>query len=490
MAQFCRGKTNPDIEQCDCELYDEPKDKNAPSKCRECGHGKSKHPDQEAPPAEGRRTDAKKTVLDIFSAQTTQAEKQAKARLPAKDRAADLDTVRADALRGYRTGAEPSGSKGSSKSRKGKAKAAEAKPKESTVRIVVLTSGIKNDKLRGSQKALRSADIAERENYQCVARDSVIKHDWSNNELTEYFHEVLALPMAYAEENGPTKVPLWAVVAKNYQQSRVVRTAKPTATQVLENKVTSPKEAPIIYIGGTHLRRSDEGLRYLVHRSDPRPAASSDVEEAHLALNSAAEQNSDAEEAGEAVSDYDITKDPDADELSDLPASIIPGRYRMRPESKLIPSVRKRESLDSDGEGQSDKKQKLASGLAHRTSQKTSVQVPQGRSTTPLFLRGESDEDMPMPLTQPGGCLLTGLSRAGPSNIGVSSNSDRGRTSSNSDPHISSGEPSAATQIPCCRKVSPPPIVVIPGKEYAWDGKYKRSPHVNPWNPAYVPPPC
>ncbi|KAJ7610236.1 hypothetical protein DFH06DRAFT_1346013 [Mycena polygramma] len=472
MAQFCRGKTNPDVEQCDCELYDTPKDKNAPSKCRECGHGKSKHPDEEAPPAEGHRTDAKKTVLDIFSAQTTQVKKQAKAHLPAKDRAADPDTVRADALRGYRTGAEPSGSKGSSKSRKGKAKAAEAKLKESTVKIVVLTSGIKNDKLRGSQKALR-----------------VIKHDWSNKELTEYFHEVLSLPMAYAEENGPAKVPLWAVVVKNYQQFRVVRTAKPTATQVLENKVTSPKEAPIIYIALTCAVPTKVYNTWYTGPT-PRPAASSDVEEAHLALNSAEEQNSDAEEAGEAGSDYDITKDPDADELSDLPVSIIPGRYRMCPESKLIPSVRKRESLDSDDKGQSDKKQKLASGLAHRTSRKTSVQVPQGRSTTPLFLRGESDKNMPMPLMQPGGCLLTGLSRAGPSNIGVSSNSDRSCTSSNSDPHISSGEPSAATQIPCCCKVSPPPIVVIPGKEYAWDSKYKWSPHVNPWNPTYVPPPC
>ncbi len=44
IVQFCRGgRTISGGEPCDCEEYDPPDDSTAAARCKECGHGKSKH---------------------------------------------------------------------------------------------------------------------------------------------------------------------------------------------------------------------------------------------------------------------------------------------------------------------------------------------------------------------------------------------------------------------------------------------------------------
>ncbi|KAJ7611352.1 hypothetical protein DFH06DRAFT_1345552 [Mycena polygramma] len=466
---LCRGRTNPEDPECDCEEYDQPADPNAPSKCRECGHGKSKHQDPPAvdqgPPAAAK----KKTVLDIFSEQTAQSEKRVKALLPEKERAADPATARADALRGYRPAAEASGSK----KRKGKAKAAEVKPKESTVKIVMLTCGVKNDCLRGSQKALRPADISDREDYQCVARDAVIQHSWTNQQLTRYLHELLPMPMAYGEENSCS--PLWALVSKDYQRFKVLENATPTAAQVMENKVSNPKDGATVFLA-LNIAVPEKVYKSWYSRPCRAAAASSDIE--------AAEEHNSG-------SDYDMAQDLDADSLSDVPVSNVTGR------------VRKRESIASDEEEQPAKKQRLSSGLSHPMTQKASGKM---REKSPLFLRSDSDSDcpFPMPLTQAvAGPSYLGAShagpsqarrpfQAGPSSIRASAVPSERRASSNSDRRASSNSEASTSANKKCGcsnlKVSPPPVQVMPGTQNPWDSKYARSPYVNPWNSLYNPP--
>ncbi|KAJ6516832.1 hypothetical protein C8R47DRAFT_1206044 [Mycena vitilis] len=396
-AISCRGRTNPGDPACDCEVYDPPVDPNAPSKCRECTHGKSKHQDPPAvPPAVDHRPPAakKRTVLDIFSEQTALSENHVKARLPEEERAADPAAARVDALRGYRPAAEASGSK----KKKGKGKAAEAKPKGTSVKLVILTSGVKNNCLRGSQKALRPGEISDREDHQCVARDIVIQHSWTNQQLTRHVQEVLPLPMGYAEEYS--QAPLWALVSKVYQRYIVLENAKPTAAQVLENKVTlNPKEGPTVFLALTVTVPDDIYGSWYARPRRAATAASSDIEDvqfedAHIdAIDDAEEHNSGT--------DYEMAQDLDADTLSDAPVPNVTGL------------VRKRESTASDEEEQPTKKQRLSSGLSsHPMTQKVSGKT---REKSPLFLRSDSDSDcpFPLPLTQVAGPV------AGPSYLGI-----------------------------------------------------------------------
>ncbi|KAJ6487213.1 hypothetical protein C8R47DRAFT_1072281 [Mycena vitilis] len=361
-AILCRGRTNPGDPACDCEVYDPPVDPNAPSKCRECTHGKSKHQD---PPAVDHGQPAaakKKTVLDIFSEQTALSENHVKARLPEEERAADPAAARVDALRGYRPAAEASGSK----KKKGKGKAAEAKPKGTSVKLVILTSGVKNNCLRGSQKALRPGEISDREDHQCVARDIVIQHSWTNQQLTRHVQEVLPLPMGYAEEHS--QAPLWALVSKVYQRYIVLENAKPTAAQVLENKVTlNPKEGPTVFLALTVTVPDDIYGSWYARPRRAATAASSDIEDVQFedAHIEAIEAIDDAEEHNSGT-DYEMAQDLDADTLSDAPVPNVTGL------------VRKRESTTSDEEEQPTKKQRLSSGLSsHPMTQKVSVKTPE-----------------------------------------------------------------------------------------------------------------
>jgi hypothetical protein len=102
MSSLCHAETN-DGRVCDCEEYDEPHDSSAPSRCNECGHGKSKHkPSRQVQQGAGKKS----TVLDIFAAQS---QKTLQELIPAAARATDFSTARMDALKGYRVGPEESG---------------------------------------------------------------------------------------------------------------------------------------------------------------------------------------------------------------------------------------------------------------------------------------------------------------------------------------------------------------------------------------------
>jgi hypothetical protein len=109
---MCRGTTAEGL-ACDCEAYDPPQDPSVPSKCQECGHGKSRH----SPIASTAVQDTKQAVLDAFAARS---EKPISDRLPPKARITDFSTAKDDALKGFRMTSDAEG--GSSKL-KGKKKA-------------------------------------------------------------------------------------------------------------------------------------------------------------------------------------------------------------------------------------------------------------------------------------------------------------------------------------------------------------------------------
>ncbi|KAF8139168.1 hypothetical protein K438DRAFT_1785953 [Mycena galopus ATCC 62051] len=94
---MCHGIT--DGFPCDCEQYDPPLDPEAPTRCRECAHGRSKHvltPSTTQFPLLG---ETKKSVLDVFAARAAETVSD---RLPANARVTDLAGARNDALKHYR----------------------------------------------------------------------------------------------------------------------------------------------------------------------------------------------------------------------------------------------------------------------------------------------------------------------------------------------------------------------------------------------------
>ncbi|KAJ7837212.1 hypothetical protein B0H14DRAFT_2589316 [Mycena olivaceomarginata] len=98
---MCRGTTAEGL-ACDCEAYDPPQDPSVPSKCQECGHGKSRH----SPIASTAVQDTKQAVLDAFAARS---EKPVSDRLPPKARITDFSTAKDDALKGFRMASDTEG---------------------------------------------------------------------------------------------------------------------------------------------------------------------------------------------------------------------------------------------------------------------------------------------------------------------------------------------------------------------------------------------
>ncbi|KAJ7939744.1 hypothetical protein B0H13DRAFT_1850512 [Mycena leptocephala] len=197
---MCRAKTN-DGELCDCEQYDQPPDPSAPSRCMECGHGKSKHGLGQLQPVEAK----KNTVLDIFAAQ---AERHIKDLLPATARVTDFGTARTDALRNYRVAPQVSSQK---------------KREKDGLALRTMSYG-----------ALRKLRLL------------LIENTRRSTECTKYFAEIF--PKAFEHAMMHTQNPeggIWMIAAKEYKALRLVPKVKPTGADIINFK---QKDVPLYIV--------------------------------------------------------------------------------------------------------------------------------------------------------------------------------------------------------------------------------------------------
>ncbi|KAJ7622731.1 hypothetical protein DFH06DRAFT_1340602 [Mycena polygramma] len=466
--------------RCTCEDYDPPQDPMARSICRECEHGKSLH----KPPPEGNGETApvKGTVKEIFAAHSAKGLKDLKP-------LADYSTARSDALKGFRPEPEASTNKKSSKKGKGKA---EQKAKGTPVKVVLLTEGIKNGKLKGSTKALSSVDVRHRQQFQCVVKDVRIDREWSHRDCSKHFAKMF--PKAWAEVkevNSDAAEVEWSPVAKEYQQLRVVPTTDgpPTGVDVLENKV-STKHGNMIYIALA--KTVPKRVFKSWYTGPPSQEPSSDDEEGSITISDESSTASDAH------------VDSSNEEEMDLDPNPYGMPYEMRPNpsssKRKLESLRNATFLESEVEEKPFKKQKLDCGKHRPTAGGSS-----GKQRDGLFLTADSDPEWSPSIFQP-------ASIAGPLHIapiaGPSSQPPftqrRPRVSlllpkapSTNPPEVVSESPATKDEskkeecTSCRRLVSAPPKTVVARLEYPWDEEEilrRQSTHVNPWHPKYVHP--
>ncbi|KAJ7606449.1 hypothetical protein DFH06DRAFT_1149916 [Mycena polygramma] len=416
----------------------------ARSLCMECNHGKSLH--KPPPQSNGETALGKGTVKDIFAAHSAKGLKDL-------EPLADYSTARNDALKGFQ--AEPEASTSKKSSKKGKAKA-EPKMKDAPVKVVLLTNGVKNDKLKGSSRALTSSDVGHREQHGCVAKNVKIDRQWTNRECSRQFAKLF--PKAFAEAKGDTTQASWSVVVKSYQQLRVVpKSAPPTGADVLDEKITTKHGHSMIYIGEPLLgsppplatdlhepvlnKTVPERTYKTWYNSPPRQEPSSDVEEAAITVSDQSSTASDAD-PDSSNEDSEMELDPNLDKSS---AYGMPYKMRPNPSSskRKLESLRNATLLESDVEEKPFKKQKLASGKHRPTTGGSSGKQRDGSpSTNPPEVVPES------PATK---------------------------------------DESKKEECTSCRRlVSAPPKTVVARQEYPWDEEEilrQKSTHVNPWHP-------
>ncbi|KAJ7849315.1 hypothetical protein B0H13DRAFT_2361273 [Mycena leptocephala] len=356
----------------------------------------------------------------------------------------------------------------------GKKKAPNSKPKDTSVKVVLLTCGVKNvllacgvkNKELRISRAPTLVDLKHMALHGCVATGVRIGPDSTYDECTEHFAQIFPNAFSYANTKRKTDSGLWMVVAKNYQTLRLVPNMKPTGADLIEFKSESSKKDVSIFIAPLHLALTrsvpDKVYNSWNEGSIAWQEQSSDIQDDELLY-------SDGSQIEDGSSDYDPMKDPDADGLKT--AHLPTGRYETR--LAPVPSIRKRESMareDSDSDSDIEqaqpaaKKQKLASGRPY-TAQIASSSC----QSEPLFLPSDSISTYTSAF---GKAQSYSLSRAGPST-----------------PKFSQGN----YPLKCaCQKVSPPPTVIRRTSCPSWDhdGSPTISPdtYINPWNSAYKPP--
>ncbi|KAJ6455084.1 hypothetical protein C8R47DRAFT_212593 [Mycena vitilis] len=472
--------------RCPCEEYDPPQDPMARSVCRECEHGKSLH--KPPPNGNGETVQGKGTIKDIFAAHSAKGLKDLKP-------LADFSTARNDALKGFRV--EPEASTNKKISKKGKAKA-EPKPKTVPIKVVLLTNGVKNDKLKGSSRALNSSDIGHREQHGCVAKDVNIDPTWTHRECSKHFAKLF--PKAFAEAKGDKARSSWSVVEKSYQQLRVVpKSAPPTGADILQEKIVTRRGDVMVYI--VLNKTVTEKTFKTWYTGPPRQEPSSDIDEDPITIS---DQSSTASDV-----DVDIDMDSSNEEEMQFEPNPYGMPYKMGP--KPGSSKRKIESLDSDIEEKPFKKQKLAPRRQRPTSAGSSSKVGNG-----LFLTPDSDREWTPPVFQstPPQSIAQSIAPIapidGPSQppftqrlprvsllLPKVTSTDAGQVKDPSpapDPSpATKEEPKKKKKCTSCRRlVSAPPKAVVARLEFPWEEAEKRrresATDVNPWHPKYAPP--
>ncbi|KAJ7204023.1 hypothetical protein B0H12DRAFT_1080533 [Mycena haematopus] len=214
---------------CDCDAYDPPEDPKKRSKCRECGHGKSKHSPipNELPGGGGNKRD----VLDVFNAHSSVKIAEA---LPAKDKVTDFNVARKDALKNFRV-------KEDSKQLKPKRKIPTIPPPLSKSKDIVIVSEIVL--------------------FTCGIKFS--------DKLAELF------PQAFLPSGGTA----WRILGKEYQRLNVVRKDEPAGADITLVKEVSETVYNSWYIGPDVIKDSSsihDGDEDLIQDTASEDDASSD----------------------------------------------------------------------------------------------------------------------------------------------------------------------------------------------------------------------
>ncbi|KAF8144147.1 hypothetical protein K438DRAFT_1993127 [Mycena galopus ATCC 62051] len=366
---MCRGIT--DGIPCECDAYDPPVDPKAPSLCRECAHGKSKHSNLPSTAAPHSAVQTKKSVLDVF---TSRAEKNISERLPGQDRITDFDTARQDALKGFRV--EDSPRQDTGKKPKGKKKAGkgtEVAVKETVAsKVVLFVSGVKNQQLQGSTKAPTLVDMDLLGLHQCVATDVVIKVNATHQDCTDLFERLFSPMfqwMAKSKKGGT-----WVIISKECHTLRVVPKARPNGADIAQYQIPKAKTQGImVFIGLTKTVPVDLYESWFTGQVIQEPSSGIESDNMDVLMVASSDGSDDNN------SDYNPVRDPDAEDYDFSPAPVPFEKYETRKEP--VPSKRKMESVDNDIEQTAVKKQKIYGRASHPTqtasSSKSKLPDPQ-----------------------------------------------------------------------------------------------------------------
>ncbi|KAF7366366.1 hypothetical protein MSAN_00893100 [Mycena sanguinolenta] len=326
----CRGSSK-DGEECECDAYDAPEKKDAPSLCRECGHGKSKHAPIPSIWAESSSAANKRAVLTAFN---SHSDKKVAEVLPVKERVTDFSTARKDALKNYR----PSAPESKLKKTPANKTASTSKDTVAISEIILLTCGIKNYHLK-VPKAPSRHEIDTAAHYQCVATNSVLNIAWTHEELSTELQKLFPRPFQSSGEAG------WRVLTKDYKKLHVVCNDHPTGADVVKYKVSKTAQHGVqLYIGtlfeylesliftycSTALVKTVSQSVYDTWYTGPeivQESSSIHGEEDTLDtfINDEEDSSSNSTAAGSS-DDYDPIQDPDAesdDNMEVIPSSAI-----------------------------------------------------------------------------------------------------------------------------------------------------------------------
>ncbi|KAK7052778.1 hypothetical protein R3P38DRAFT_2763111 [Favolaschia claudopus] len=229
---MCR-EIDEDGTTCSCEEYDAPTDPSAPSKCRECGHGRSRHGPAkpiQPPPSPPVADPPKPTIQAIFDIHANRRLSDAfpgtqrPGDAPATQAAVDPQTAMADALKGYRPSSKKHRSSSSSKpqtqSRTPKSRTSSA-TRPVVSKVILLTEGVsKGFALRSSSRALTPSEEQLRKSHGCVAYDVMISAEWTHEQATKQLATVF--PKAFQAAQVQSNKNDWFLLEKFYQKLSVL----------------------------------------------------------------------------------------------------------------------------------------------------------------------------------------------------------------------------------------------------------------------------
>ncbi|KAK7008326.1 hypothetical protein R3P38DRAFT_3211365 [Favolaschia claudopus] len=278
---MCR-ETLENGNHCTCEEYDPPSDPNAPSICRECGHGKSRHgprrPDavQQPPRRQPEDNDtpppsktSRPTVTAIFEAR---ASKHVTDALPAIHRVVDIEEAKQDALKNYRI-KDKEVSKKTPKQKPGSAK---EKPAVNVKfdQIILLTCGVNSKhQLRGYSKAPTPKEVSVRRAYGCISQNVTVSKTWSHAECTSELSKLFRKAFAFAGVEAGKGT--WFVVRKYYQTMEVIDELNPTGETLCQHRLKNDRGSFLFIV----LKKAvPQSVYRSWYKGPPKEAPSSDVE--------------------------------------------------------------------------------------------------------------------------------------------------------------------------------------------------------------------
>ncbi|KAJ7918055.1 hypothetical protein B0H13DRAFT_1869697 [Mycena leptocephala] len=336
----CRGKTNG--EACECEAYDEPQDPSVASKCREweCGHRKNKHGSPKAVQLEVKKS----TVFDVFAAQ---AEKTINNILPLEARLTNFNVAGVTLSKVF-----------------------------DLLPTRRMTGDDKEPLRLRSPRSPSVVDVANTALHGCVAEHVQIDPDWTHVDCTNTFAKLFPKALEFARQQTKNADGTLWLAAKGADLIKY-KTDKKSGANGLSLYIAIIKTVP-----------DDVYRSWFTGPKNVHPG-SDDSEEG----GDEVDDESGAELLGS--SDDNPAQNLDAEDVPEVEA--LPGRYRTRPQP--IPSMKKRQSMDSEMVYDSDteripvKKRKLGkshsfnSGKSHTMRTASAGSSSSARQSNPFAHR-------------------------------------------------------------------------------------------------------